>query len=375
MFDLIASVLAWFYELYPSYGLSIVLLTLVVMAITTPFTLKGTKSMIQMQRLQPQLKAIQTRYRDDREKMNQELLKFYKANNINPVGGCLPMFIQIPVFIVLFRVLSGLTRRVTDVGMQAGATAMDFRLDMPGFRVAEVGERTFNPSYISGDSALYKSLVDSTTMKSWGIDLSESASAALGRSIGHAVPYLLLIAAVLVTGLIQTRQIQGRQSAGSQVNPQQQMIMKVMPFFLPVFSFGMPAGLVVYFVASNLWRIGQQGFITRTLYAGGKAEPLPVAPFEDEEEATPTPARSAKTAKTAKASKTASTATSTATRSAMGRNRRAAAEGTAARAKTASRKPSPKKASPPAPSRPSGRVTPPGGRAGGGSASRKKKRN
>ena len=79
--------------------------------------------MLQMQRLQPQLKAIQTRHKGDREKMNEELLKFYKANNINPVGGCLPLLIQMPVFFILFQVLRGLTRRVTNVGLQAGLAA------------------------------------------------------------------------------------------------------------------------------------------------------------------------------------------------------------------------------------------------------------
>src|SRR5829696_2050186 len=119
MFDLIASVLDFFYGLVHSYGLAIVLLTIAVMAVTSPLTYKGTKSMIQMQRLQPQMKAIQTKYRDDREKMNQEMLVFYKANNVNPVGGCLPMLIQIPVFIVLYRVVRGLTAKYTDIGYAA----------------------------------------------------------------------------------------------------------------------------------------------------------------------------------------------------------------------------------------------------------------
>ena len=127
LFKFIAWILSEAYAVFHSYGLSIVLLTLIVMAITTPLTIKGTKSMIQMQRLQPELKKIQERYRDDREKMNQELLAFYKANNINPVGGCLPMFIQLPVFAVLYRVVHGLTQRVSTLGIQAGTTTANLR--------------------------------------------------------------------------------------------------------------------------------------------------------------------------------------------------------------------------------------------------------
>ena len=93
MFDLIASVLAFFYDIWPSYGVSIVFLTLAVMVVATPLTLKSTKSMLQMQRLQPELKAIQNRYKDDRPKMNEELMakrqavegpiaKFFDPNGI-----------------------------------------------------------------------------------------------------------------------------------------------------------------------------------------------------------------------------------------------------------------------------------------------------
>src|SRR4030095_15416440 len=123
LFDLFANILALFYSWVHSYGFAITALTLFVMAVTTPLTYKGTKSMLQMQRLQPQLKAIQAKHRGDREKMNEELLKFYKANNINPVGGCLPLVIQMPVFFILFQVLRGLTRRVTNIGLQAGLAA------------------------------------------------------------------------------------------------------------------------------------------------------------------------------------------------------------------------------------------------------------
>ncbi|MEE1571639.1 MAG: YidC/Oxa1 family membrane protein insertase, partial [Acidimicrobiales bacterium] len=131
MFDLIAMVLAWFYDLVPSLGLSIVLLTLVVMVVVTPLTLKGTRSMIKMQHLQPEMKKIQTRHKGDREKMNKELMAFYQANGINPMGGCLPLFVQAPVFIVLYNVLRGLTRRLSEIGENAGWIAGRLASDQP----------------------------------------------------------------------------------------------------------------------------------------------------------------------------------------------------------------------------------------------------
>ena len=74
------------------------------MIVLTPLTLKGTRSMMIMQALQPEMKKLQAQYKDDRQKLNEELLKFYKENNINPLGGCLPLLIQLPVFLILYRV-------------------------------------------------------------------------------------------------------------------------------------------------------------------------------------------------------------------------------------------------------------------------------
>jgi len=266
-FEAFASVLAFFYALIPNYAVAITLLTLLVMVIVTPLTLKGTRSMMMMQQLQPEMKKIQTKYKDDRQKLNEELLKFYKENNINPVGGCLPLLVQMPVFIILYQVLRGLTRRVSDMGFDTGWVGGQVSNGIPGPSKAPSLARPFDPAFLKHDSAMYQNLHGATTMSSnpFNIDLAESCSQALGKGIVHALPFILLIVVVGVTGFVQQRQIQGR-NPNSQVNPQQQMIMKVMPVFLPVISFGLPAGLVLYFAVSNLYRIGQQAFISRSIY-------------------------------------------------------------------------------------------------------------
>lgn len=326
IFDLLATLLATFYSLVPSYALSIALLTLLVMVVVTPLTIRGTKSMIKMQRLQPELKKIQTRFKDDRERMNQELMAFYKANNINPVGGCLPLVVQAPIFLVLYRVVRGLTTRVSDAGVQLGTTTSQLRGGSSTLQAIADTKQKFDPKYISHSSELFKDLAGATQMKSFGLDLAESASAALRQSIGHALPYLFMIALVAVTSYVQQRQIYARTSKtgqSSQMNPQQQMIMKVMPFMLPVFSFGLPAALVVYFLVSNLWRIGQQAYITRTLYHGGTEIPVVIPPSAEEPPARaktgPAGSRSAVRSNTGRASTGRASSPST---SAMGRNRR-----------------------------------------------------
>ena len=267
MFDLIAQVLAFFYSLVPSYGVAIILLTLAVMVVVTPLTLKSTRSMLQMQRLQPELKAIQTRYKDDRQKMNEELMAFYQENGINPLGGCLPLLIQLPVFLVLFRVVQGITRHATDFGLAAGWAAGRGDVESNTTVGLNDDDLVFDPENLPVDSEMYQDLVQTTEMNFLGMDLSKTALDVAGANLVDALPYFVLIVIVLVSSLYQQRQIRGR-NTGAQINPQQEMIMKILPWMLPVFSLTMPAALVVYFVISNLYRIGQQGYITRSLYKG-----------------------------------------------------------------------------------------------------------
>ena len=110
VFDLFATILAWFYAITHNYALAIALLTLCVMVVLTPLTLKGTKSMLQLQKLQPEIKRLQAEHKGDRQKLNEEMMALYKENRINPLSGCLPLLLQAPVFIILYRVLHGLTR-------------------------------------------------------------------------------------------------------------------------------------------------------------------------------------------------------------------------------------------------------------------------
>ena len=163
MFDLIASLMAWFYSLVPSVGLAIIMLTLVVMVVLTPVTLKGTRSMIKMQHLGPELKKIQARHKGNREALNQEMMAFYKANNINPMGGCLPLFAQMPVFLVLYQVLRGITRRLSDLGDSVGWVAgrLSVGETLGG---APTDPQAFYPAYIDHGSEIFRDLSNRSEM-------------------------------------------------------------------------------------------------------------------------------------------------------------------------------------------------------------------
>ena len=281
LFDLLASMLAAFYDFIPSFGFAIILLTFIVMILLTPLTLKGTRSMIKMQHMQPELKKIQNRYKNDRDKMNKEMMAFYQANGINPMGGCIPLLAQMPVFLVLYNVLRGLTRRQSDIGEASGWIAGQIG---SGQTLTKVPDSTsvFFPDYLSQDSELFIDLSNKTEMLWLNFDLSRTASY-FGLS-AKVIPYLILMFLVFITSWYQQRQIRGR-NTNQTINPQQQLIMKVMPFFLPIISYSLDAALVLYFVVSNVYRIGQQSYITRKLYGSDKEEPvvvLPKTPDSDE---------------------------------------------------------------------------------------------
>ncbi len=242
LFEVTAKTLSVFYDLVPNYAIAIAMLTLVVMVITTPFTLKGTRSMIQMQRLQPEMKRLQLKHKDDRQKLNEELMAFYKENNLNPLGGCLPLLLQTPIFIILYNMVRGLTHTPGETD-------------------------TFLPKYLDEGSRLFRDLVGQREMVAFGVDLAESASKALGDGFVHGLPHVVLVAIVAVSSYYQQKQIQGR-NPNAEMPPQQKMLMRLMPAMFVVFAFVSPSALVVYFVVSNLYRIGMQAYITRSLYHG-----------------------------------------------------------------------------------------------------------
>jgi YidC/Oxa1 family membrane protein insertase len=281
-FQIFGGALALFYEWVPNYGFIIVALTLVVMIVVTPLTLKATRSMMMMQQLQPEMKKLQSRYKDDRQKLNEELMKFYKENNINPVGGCLPLLIQMPVFFLLYAVLRGLTLRVPVLGTNTGFASGQRSVGINPLQNPPdiLHFHNFEPKYVPTDSSLYQSLSSTNVMNFFGMDLASSCTEIFSRKGAvYAIPYVVLIIIVGATSFIQQRQIQGR-NPNAQINPQQQQIMKIMPFFLPLISFGLPSGLVLYFAVSNIYRVGQQWFIGRTIYGAGEGGSGERAPRE-----------------------------------------------------------------------------------------------
>lgn len=242
IFDGIAAVMAWFYSLVPDYTFAICMLTLAIMLLFTPLTLRGARSMTKMQALQPEMTALRKRHGSDRQKLNEEMMRLYQSHGVSPLGGCLPNLVQIPIFIVLYRVIWNL--RIPD----------DNPVDNPF------------PRNLSPDSQMYEDIVAAGgEMRSLGMDLSKVARDVVQANFVDGLPYLGLIAATFLLAWLQQRQMARRRGNAAMPNRQMEIMMKYLPFMLPVFSFFVPAALVPYFIVSSIYRMLTQAFIHATM--------------------------------------------------------------------------------------------------------------
>lgn len=269
LFEFFGSIVAAIYSVIPSFGVSIVLFTVLVMVVVTPLTVKSTKSMLQMQRLQPEMKQIQAKHKGDREKLNNELMLFYKENNISPVGGCLPVLAQAPVFIVMYHLIRGLTNRLGGPSAGVGHIAEQVANNTSPLTSWVFTDQTFNPEHVNTATSFYKTLSTQNTMpffsKGFTLDLAKTPAEAWAQGLTSFAPYAILLIMILVIQVIQNRQIQARNPAAN-ANPTQAMILKVMPFVLPVFAFNFAGALAVYWGVQGLCRIATQSYITKELY-------------------------------------------------------------------------------------------------------------
>jgi YidC/Oxa1 family membrane protein insertase len=256
LYDLMGTIIAFFYALIPNYAIAIALLTVVVMIVTAPLTVKSTKSMVAMQRLSPELKKIQQKYKGDRQTLNEEMMKLYKEHGVNPAGGCLPMVAQFPVFIILYGVIKGLANTIT-----RGKNGLPPTLaDPKGICHQAVCAL---PRYINTNTKLYRNLVHSPgNIPAFGINLADKVLS--HHSFVQAIPYASLILVAIALQYFQMRQLNRRNPGFAQSNPQAQMMQRYMPLIFAVIYINIAAGVNIYFIISSLCRIGIQEAIFRS---------------------------------------------------------------------------------------------------------------
>lgn len=208
------------------WGMSIVLLTVCVRALLAPLTVKQFKSMQSMVRVAPELKALQAKHKDDKQRQQQEVMKFYADNKINPFASCLPLVAQMPFFIGLFYLLR-----------------TDLRFEICG-KAAVAASKTTPCAHITGSTAHGAEsflFVPDLTVKATGWVL--------------AVLIVLYVSSQLLSSILTP----------SSADRNQRMLMYGLPFVFVFFVINFPAGLIVYWITTNLWTVTQGWVLRRRL--------------------------------------------------------------------------------------------------------------
>ena len=232
--------IAWIYSWSNDYSIAIGSMAIVVMLVITPLTLKSTRGMLEMQRLQPELRRLQIEHKGDRQGLNEAMMKLYQEHKVNPLASCLPLLAQMPVFIIMFRLLNGLTYRPS-----------------PG--------EGFAPKHLDTASDLYRSLVGQQEMRSIGLDLAVRPIDVMRDNFAQGLIYASLVVGLALLYLVQQRMVASR-TVSPTMSASQQKLLQYLPVVFAVFQVVLPTGLVVYYAVQAVFRIGQQAYITKRFY-------------------------------------------------------------------------------------------------------------
>jgi YidC/Oxa1 family membrane protein insertase len=227
-----------------SWGAAIVLLTILIRAILLPLAVKQFHSMQKLQRVAPEMKKIQAKYKDDKQRQQQEMMKLYQEHGVNPFGSCLPLVAQLPVFIALYYMLRKSLRGDICPGVQHAYQAHYAALHHVSLHVA-AGQTTYctDPHYAhfyhGGASFLF---IPDLTNQAYG-----------GVLIALIVLY---VGSQLLSQLLMST---------PQMDKTQRNMMLLLPLFFVIIMINFPAGVLVYWITTNVWTIGQQYVIRRRL--------------------------------------------------------------------------------------------------------------
>ena len=230
-----------------SWGLAIVGLTVVIRAVLVPLTFRQLKAMQEMQRLAPQISALKEKYKEDKQRQQQELMKFYQEHKVNPLASCLPLLLQLPVFISLFYMLRS-----------------DLKKHICGTQLVQHYDAVYHKT-IASVAHLPASYVEKTTCNQ--VAPHSAKFLFLPDITNKATGVALIVLIVLYVG----SQIASTVIATATADPTQRRLMLLLPIVFVVILYRYPAGLLVYWITTNLWTIGQQLVIRR--YMGSPAAP------------------------------------------------------------------------------------------------------
>jgi len=282
LLDGLGWLVAQIYDVIPNYGVTIILLTLLIRLVLFPLGVRQIRSMQHMQIIQPKVKQIQQKYKGNKQRQQEEIMKLYKEYGVNPFSGCWPVLLQFPILISMYSVLRFPQHPIhipEDTELYVAVTAQIPQETVDGVPITSQAEiQNYEPPLpgpTSGTSFLGMNLLCSAIQAgNEDAQLGDKVTNAQGETVelqypvncGKAinrVPYYLFAALMFGTTFFQQRQMQKASPPGA-ASSQQQALLKIMPIMFGVFGIFFPAGLVVYWTTSNAWQIGQQYYMLRT---------------------------------------------------------------------------------------------------------------
>lgn len=270
LLDGLGWVIARIYDVIPNYGVTIILLTVVIRLVLLPLGIKQIRSMQHMQLIQPKVKQIQQKYKQNKARQQEEIMKLYKEYGVNPFSGCWPVLLQFPILIAMYSVVRHPQHPIHIPEGTRLYRAIQEQIPQP---ITSLDQVPPEPGPAGGTSFLGMNLL-CTAMQAGNpqAELSDRVTVNgkkvvyrvnCGDSPLDRVPYYLFAALMFGTTYYQQRQMQKASPPGA-ASQQQQALLKVMPLMFGVFGVFFPAGLVLYWTTSNAWQIGQQYFMLRS---------------------------------------------------------------------------------------------------------------
>ncbi len=285
-------IIEFIYSLVSNYGLSIILFTILIKLVLLPLTIKSQKAMKKQQRIQPIMQQLQAKYANDQEKLQREMMKLYKENNISMTGGCLPMLIQMPILVGLYQVIqkplsflagvdwaaADVINKVIDLQARMATQFPDIIGKLTGYTMEQLANNA--QIQLSKWSEILNGTTDPWVLNFnfLGLDLSNAPAQAISylvsgqfgelRVIMLLLIPILAVAATILSNKVMQAQTQAKDPDGKTKQPDSATQMtKSMTMLMPImtgfFTFTLPSGLGIYWIISSLVQVIQQVALNR----------------------------------------------------------------------------------------------------------------
>lgn len=282
IYKLFGAILEAIYSVIPNFGWAIIIFTVLVRILLLPLMVKQQKSMVNMQKIQPELTKIQKKYANDKEKLNEETMKLYQQNNVNPMGGCLPLIIQMPILIAVYRIIQQPVTYLLKIDLPAKVfevlkqSATDTELNVVAFVTNNFSKAQSLLEQAKLDFDLSKIQINFDFL---GLNLGYSPQNCDGNYLLFIIPVISVITSFLTTKLSKAGMPKEAEGTKKEEQPNQMQTMTyIFPLMTGYFCYILPAAMGIYWIMGNIWQIGQTYVMNKLMSRPAKDGAIEVKP-------------------------------------------------------------------------------------------------